>query len=69
MTIGQRIAEKRKELGFSQEALGEKLLSNVILAEGQTLELVLYAELSNGLFVREVIGSWTVGADGDLIPS
>ena len=25
MTIGQRIAEKRKELGLSQEALGEKL--------------------------------------------
>ena len=49
--------------------IGEKLLSNVTLSEGQTLELVLYAELSNGLFAREVIGSWTVGADGDLIPS
>lgn len=25
MTIGQRIAQKRKELGLSQEALGSKL--------------------------------------------
>ena len=25
MTIGQRIAQKRKELGLSQEALGERL--------------------------------------------
>ena len=25
MTIGQRIAQKRKELGLSQEALGEQL--------------------------------------------
>ena len=25
MTIGQRIAQKRKELGLSQEALGEEL--------------------------------------------
>ena len=49
--------------------IGEKLLSNVTLSEGQTLELVLYAELSNGLFARDVIGSWTVGTDGDLIPS
>lgn len=55
--------------GGSGLYIGEKLLSNVTLSEGQTLELVLYAELSNGLFAREVIGSWTVGADGDLIPS
>ena len=25
MTVGQRIAQKRKELGLSQEALGEQL--------------------------------------------
>ena len=25
MTLGQRIAQKRKELGLSQEALGEQL--------------------------------------------
>ena len=25
MTVGQRIAQKRKELGLSQEALGDKL--------------------------------------------
>ena len=25
MTVGQRIAQKRKELGLSQEALGERL--------------------------------------------
>ena len=25
MTVGERIAQKRKELGLSQEALGEKM--------------------------------------------
>ena len=44
----------------------EKLLPNVTLAEGQTVELVLYAELSNGLSAQEVIGRWTVGDGGTL---
>lgn len=47
----------------------EKSMSNVILTEGQQVELVLYAELSNGLSAREVIGTWTVDTNGTLIPA
>ena len=46
----------------------EKSLNNVVLTGGQTLELVLYAELSNGLSAREVLNRWTVGGDGTLTP-
>lgn len=45
----------------------EKLLPNVVLTEGQTVELVLYAELSNGLSAQETIAVWTVGANGTLL--
>lgn len=47
----------------------EKALNNVLLTEGQRVELVVCAELSNGLSAREVIGTWTVYADGTLIPA
>lgn len=46
----------------------EKLLPNVTLTEGQQVELVLLAELSNGLSAQEVLHHWTVGAKGVLEP-
>lgn len=46
----------------------EKLLPNVTLTEDQQVELVLLAELSNGLSTREVLHRWTVGANGVLEP-
>lgn len=46
----------------------EKLLPNVTLTEGQTVELAVLAELSNGLSAQEVIGRWTVGQGGALNP-
>lgn len=44
------------------------LIDNVVLTEGQTVELVAYAEFSNGISSRECLGSWIVDADGALVP-
>lgn len=47
----------------------EKLLPNVVLTEGQQMELVLYADLSNGLSAQEILGTWTAGENGTLSPA
>lgn len=44
------------------------LMEDVVLAEGQKVELVAYADFSNGISSQEVLGTWTVGESGELIP-
>lgn len=56
---GGGIEATRKELS---------LMNGVELNEGQTVELVAYAEFSNGISSQEVLHRWTVGANGVLEP-
>lgn len=54
--------------GGSGITSSEKVLENVELKEGQQVELVAYADFSNGISAQETIGRWTVEADGVLTP-
>lgn len=45
------------------------LFSDVILTRGQRLELAAYADFSNGISSQEILGSWTVGENGELEPA
>lgn len=44
------------------------LMNDVVLTEGQRVELVAYADFSNGISSQETIASWTLGSDAALIP-
>ena len=57
---GGGIEATRKEL---------PLMKDVVLKEGQTVELVAYGEFSNGISSRELLQRWILGADGELEPA